>query len=260
MAHQGFAAELPEVLALDALAVEADGNECDDFHGSFGVHCTNRLQPRMSLRSMRPSMRNEPSGRHAPHVLRLEEGAGVAVGQIYDVDAAPAVGLQAAEGVVDVAHRDAHPRRGAEPSAAVGVGLRREFGHAVFGVDRLHAERRAQETVELLFGQLLAAALHAAGLHDHRVAQLRRMAFGQIPQRIAHAQQDFGLGVGRHIGQQPFVVVEVEAARAAAGDQAVDHIDQRRPLALQVVGQQPVEAPALRRAVETLESRGEAAS
>ena len=69
------------------------------------------------------------------------------------------------------------------------------------------------------------------------------MAFREVPQRIAHAQQDFRFRVRLHRGQQGFIVVEVEAARAAVGDQPVGHVDQRRALAPQVVGQQGVEAP-----------------
>ena len=111
--------------------------------------------------------------------------------------------------------------------------------------------------MELLFGQLLAAALHAAGLHDDRIAQLRGVPFGQVPQRIAHAQQDFRFRIGCHVRQQAFVVVEVEPARTAPSDQAVDHVDQRRPFALQVVGQQAIEAPPRRIAVETFERGGE---
>ena len=111
--------------------------------------------------------------------------------------------------------------------------------------------------MELLFGQLLAAALHAAGLHDDRIAQLRGVPFGQVPQRIAHAQQDFRFRIGCHVRQQAFVVVEVEPARTAPCDQAVDHVDQRRPFALQVVGQQAIEAPPRRIAVETFERGGE---
>ena len=151
-------------------------------------------------------------GRDAPHVLRLNEGARETVCQVDDVDAAPLVGQQAAEGVVDVAHRDTHPARRAETAAAVGVGLRREFGHAVFGVYRADAECAAQDFVELLLGNLFAVTLHAARLHYDRIFELRGVTLRQIPQRIAYAQQDFGLRIGLHGRQQPVVVVQVEAA------------------------------------------------
>ena len=94
-------------------------------------------------------------------------------------------------------------------------------------MDLPDTEGLAEDAVELLLGQLLAVALHAAGLHDHRVVQLRGIALGQIPQGVAYAQQDLGLRVRGHVAQQGLVVVEVEAARAAVADQAVGHVDQR---------------------------------
>lgn len=45
--------------------------------------------------------------------------------------------------------------------------------------------------MELLFGNLLAVTLHAAGLHHHRIPEFRGIALREVPQRVAHAQQDF---------------------------------------------------------------------
>ncbi len=53
------------------------------------------------------------------------------------------------------------------------------------------------------------------------------------------------------------MVVQIEAARAAVADQAVGHVDQRRSFAPQVVGQQRVETPAGRIAVERAERSAE---
>ena len=115
----------------------------------------------------------------------------------------------------------------------------------------------AEDSVELLFGNLLAVTLHAARLHHHRIAELRSVPLREVPQRIAHAQQDFRFRVRLHRGQQGFIVVEVEAARAAVGDQPVGHVDQRRTFAPQVIGQQGVEAQSGGVAVEVAECRAE---
>ena len=121
----------------------------------------------------------------------------------------------------------------------------------------VYSECVAQDFVEFRFGDLLAVSLHAARLHDDCVVQLRGVTLRQIPERIAHAQQDLGLGVAAHRLQQGFVVVEVKAARAAVGQKPVGHVDQRRAFAPQVVGQQCVEAPPCRFAVERPERSAE---
>ena len=79
----------------------------------------------------------------------------------------------------------------------------------------------------------------------------------QGPQCVADAQQDLRLRIGGHVAQQRFAVVEVEAARAAVRDEPVGHVDERRTLASQVVGQQRIEAPAGRVAVEGAERAAE---
>ena len=111
--------------------------------------------------------------------------------------------------------------------------------------------------MELLLGQLAPPSFHAAGLHDDGVVQFGGVTLGQIPQRVAYTQKYLRARISRHVTYEFLVFVEVEAARAAAGDEAVDHIDERRAFALQVVGQQSVYAPLFGRAVEPFERGGE---
>ena len=191
------------------------------------------------------------------HILCLDKGAGPPVPEVGDVQPAARPCRKPFERVVDVAGRDAHPRRAAEPVTTLRIGLRRELGHAVFRMDFLHPEGVAEYLVELLFRNLLAVTLHAAGLHHHRIPEFRGIALRKVPQRVAHAQQDFRLFIPRHRLQQRLVVVEVEAARAAVGQKPVGHVDQRRTLAPQVVGQQGVEAPMFGGAVKSAERSAE---
>ena len=57
-----------------------------------------------------------------------------------------------------------------------------------------------------------------------------------IPKCVAHAEQNFGLGVGLDVGDKALVIIEVEASRTALANKGVDHVDKRRTLALEVVG------------------------
>lgn len=161
----------------------------------------------------------------------------------------PRRGRQRLERVVEVAYRDAHPGRGSEYPVPGGIGLRRELGHAVFGMDDVGAECVAQNPVELLFGQFRPASLHPSRFHHDRVPQPGGVLLGQVEQCIAHAQQDFGTAVRRHTFEQLFVFIEEEASPAASY-QVVGHPYQRRTLPFEVAGQQRIERPILRPSVK----------
>ena len=122
----------------------------------------------MSLRSIRPRFETAVV-EDAADVLRLDEGAGVAVGQVDDVDPAPHTCRADVEGIVHVAYEHPHPARCAEDAAARRVGLRGQFGHAVFRVDAFYAERFAEDAVESGLRKLLPVPFHTAGLHHDRV-------------------------------------------------------------------------------------------
>ena len=47
-------------------------------------------------------------------------------------------------------------------------------------MDTFHAERVFQNAMQILADQLGASALHAAGLHDHRVAKRLGVLLGEI--------------------------------------------------------------------------------
>ena len=148
----------------------------------------------------------------APHVLCLDKGARPPGSQVRDVQPAACACRERVERVVDVACRDAHPARAAEHVASLRIGLRGEFGHAVFRMNLPDPEGVAEDSVELLFGNLLAVTLHAARLHHHRIAELRSVPLREVPQRIAYAQQDFRLRVALHRRQQSFAVIQIESA------------------------------------------------
>ena len=109
--------------------------------------------------------------------------------------------------------------------------------------------------MELGLRKLLPVPFHTAGLHHDRIFEFRGVSLREVPECVADTQQDFGLRIAGHVREQFFVVVEVKAARTAGCDQSVGHIDQRRTFALEIVGQQSVEAPSGRIAVKRPEGR-----
>ena len=113
-----------------------------------------------------------------------------------------------------------------------------------------------EHPVELLAGHFAPAPLHAAGLHDDRSGQRTGLPVGQIPQRIADAEQDFRSPVRMQVAQQRIVVVQIESS-SALPDQPVGHIDQRRTFALQITRQQSEYRHTVDRSVKALESERE---
>ena len=134
--------------------------------------------------------------------------------------------------------RHPHPRRRPEQPVALRISLRHQLGHSVLRMDARHRKRP-----------------HRASCGTPRGAISRRRPFmppvsmtivpgsgpglpvGQIPQRIADAEQDFRSPVRMQVAQQRIVVVQIESA-SALPDQPVGHIDQRRTFALQITRQQ----------------------
>jgi len=86
-----------------------------------------------------------------------------------------------------------------EEAATLEATMKKAAANSVFGMHRRHAERIAQQAMELFTRQLLPVSLHSPGLHDNRAVQRSRPFFGQIPQRITDTKQDFRTGMRRHI-------------------------------------------------------------
>ena len=89
-----------------------------------------------------------------PQILRLHKAAGIEVCQVDQVHAARRPDRQAPERIVQVPHDHLHPRRRAKKPLPGRIGLRHQFCHSVFGMHRRHAERIAQQAMELFTRQL----------------------------------------------------------------------------------------------------------
>ena len=116
-------------------------------------------------------------------ILGLDEGAGMDVGKVDNVDGTGLRRGQELKGILDIAHKHFHPGGGTKPATAHRISLRKQFRHAIFRMDLIFSEGPAKPLVQFFPGELFPPALHATGLHHEDVfAQRKVVCIGKIKQ------------------------------------------------------------------------------
>ena len=155
---------------------------------------------------------------------------------------------QISERIVQVPDIDSHPGGRLENAFSGGIGLGKQFGHPVFGMDFLYSESLRENPVKFIPSYLFPSSLHPSGFYDNQFRETDPVIGRKIQQREADSEQYgflFFLFQTQEGLPEILMVIKIKTAcggscRAVSGkpDQMLGHIDQRRTFPFQIRGQQ----------------------